>query len=38
MHGGVTSDCPHRERLGYTGDGQLTCNAVMTELDAEGNG
>ena len=35
MHGGVTSDCPHRERLGYTGDGQLTCNAVMTELDAE---
>lgn len=34
MHGGVPSDCPHRERLGYTGDGQLTCNAVLTELDA----
>lgn len=33
MHGGVPSDCPHRERLGYTGDGQLTCDAVMTELD-----
>lgn len=35
MHSGVPSDCPHRERLGYTGDGQLTCNAVMTEFDAE---
>ncbi len=23
MHGGVPSDCPHRERLGYTGDGQF---------------
>lgn len=36
MHGSIPSDCPHRERLGYTGDGQLTCNAVMTQLDAEG--
>ena len=35
MHGSVPSDCPHRERLGYTGDGQLTCNAVMTQLDAQ---
>lgn len=35
MHGGVPSDCPHRERLGYTGDGQLTCNAVITEFDAK---
>lgn len=35
MHSGVPSDCPHRERLGYTGDGQLTCNAVLTEFDAE---
>lgn len=35
MHGGVPSDCPHRERLGYTGDGQLTCNAVFTQFDAE---
>ena len=35
MHGGVPSDCPHRERLGYTGDGQLTCGAVMTQMDAE---
>lgn len=30
MHCGVPSDCPHRERLGYTGDGQLTCDAAMT--------
>ncbi len=33
-HGGVPSDCPHRERLGYTGDGQLTCDAAMLMLDA----
>lgn len=24
LHCGVPLDCPHRERLGYTGDGQLT--------------
>lgn len=35
MHGGVPSDCPHRERLGYTGDGQLTCGAVMMQTDAK---
>lgn len=29
QHGGVPSDCPHRERLGYTGDGQITAEAVM---------
>lgn len=34
-HGGIPSDCPHRERLGYTGDGQLTCDAAMLMLDAE---
>ncbi len=34
MHGGVPSDCPHRERLGYTGDGQVTCDAAMLMLDA----
>ena len=33
MHGGIPSDCPHRERLGYTGDGQLVCDAGMTMLD-----
>ena len=36
IHGCVPSDCPHRERLGYTGDGQLTADAVMTVFDAEG--
>ncbi|MBQ9415653.1 MAG: family 78 glycoside hydrolase catalytic domain [Clostridia bacterium] len=29
MHAGVPSDCPHRERLGYTGDGQVSCEAAM---------
>ena len=32
----IPSDCPHRERLGYTGDGQLTSNAVMDCFEAEG--
>lgn len=34
-HGGVPSDCPHRERLGYTGDGQLTAETAMLLLDTE---
>lgn len=33
MHGGVPSDCPHRERLGYTGDGQLTAESAMLTLN-----
>ncbi|MBQ3225186.1 MAG: family 78 glycoside hydrolase catalytic domain, partial [Oscillospiraceae bacterium] len=35
MHTGLPSDCPHLERRGYTGDGQLTCNAVLTIFDAQ---
>lgn len=35
MHCGVVSDCPHRERLGYTGDGQLVCDTAMLLLDGE---
>lgn len=35
VHCCVPSDCPHRERLGYTGDGQLACDAVMTCFDAK---
>ncbi len=35
MHGGITSDCPHIERRGYTGDGQLAGEAAMTLLDAK---
>lgn len=29
----IPSDCPHRERLGYTGDGQLTCDTAMYVFD-----
>lgn len=32
MHGGITMDCPHRERLGYTGDGQLVAESAMLTL------
>ncbi len=34
MHGSFPSDCPHRERLGYTGDGQITAPATMLLLDS----
>jgi len=34
MHGGIASDCPHRERSAYTGDGQVSCITVMHNLDA----
>ncbi len=34
MHGSFPSDCPHRERLGYTGDGQITAPAAMLMLDS----
>lgn len=34
MHGGVASDCPHRERSAYTGDGQVACSMVMHNFDA----
>jgi alpha-L-rhamnosidase len=34
MHGGVASDCPHRERAPYTGDGQVACITVMHNFDA----
>lgn len=35
MHTGHPSDCPHLERRGYTGDGQVTCHAVLSALDAK---
>lgn len=35
MHCGVPSDCPHIERLGYTGDGQLCAEAVMLMTDSK---
>jgi alpha-L-rhamnosidase len=34
MHGGIASDCPHRERSPYTGDGQVACVTVMHNLGA----
>ncbi len=33
MHGGIASDCPHRERAPYTGDGQVAMNTVMSNFD-----
>lgn len=35
MHTGHPSDCPHLERRGYTGDGQVTCHAVLSIFDAK---
>lgn len=35
MHGGIASDCPHRERSPYTGDGQVACVTVMHNFDAK---
>ncbi|MBN2482552.1 MAG: family 78 glycoside hydrolase catalytic domain [Bacteroidales bacterium] len=34
MHGSIASDCPHRERSPYTGDGQVACVTVMHNFDA----
>lgn len=33
-HGSFPSDCPHRERLGYTGDGQICAQTAMLMFDA----
>lgn len=35
FHGGIASDCPHRERSPYTGDGQVCMPVVMANYDAE---
>lgn len=35
LHIGHPSDCPHLERRGYTGDGQLTCHAVFSIFGAK---
>lgn len=34
LHTGHPSDCPHIERRGYTGDGQVTCHAALSVLGA----
>jgi len=33
LHGGIPSDCPHRERRGYTGDGQIAAEAAIFTFD-----
>ncbi len=33
MHCAVISDCPHREKRAYTGDGQIVASAVMYTMD-----
>ena len=33
FHGSVSSDCPHRERLGYTGDGQVIVESSIYTYD-----
>lgn len=33
VHGGIPSDCPHRERRGYTGDGQISAKAAIYNFD-----
>ena len=33
LHGGIMSDCPHREKSPYTGDGQVCCETVMANYD-----
>lgn len=35
MHGGIASDCPHRERSAYTGDAQVSCVTVMHNFDVK---
>ena len=34
MHSATASDCPHRERLPYTGDGEVAMGAVVSYFDA----
>ncbi|MDD2437108.1 MAG: family 78 glycoside hydrolase catalytic domain [Massilibacteroides sp.] len=33
FHGSISSDCPHRERLGYTGDGQVLTESSILLFD-----
>lgn len=35
MHGSIASDCPHRERSAYTGDGQVVMNTVMYNFETD---
>jgi len=33
LHGSISSDCPHRERLGYTGDGQVAMESAILSFN-----
>lgn len=33
FHGSISSDCPHRERLAYTGDGQVIVESSLLSFD-----
>lgn len=33
FHGSISSDCPHRERLAYTGDGQVIVESSLFTFD-----
>ncbi len=33
LHCGAITDCPHREKRPYTGDGQIVANAVLYTMD-----
>lgn len=35
MHLGVASDCPHREKGPYTGDGEVSCTMVLHTFGAQ---
>lgn len=35
MHGSIASDCPHRERSPYTGDGQISCATTMYNFNVQ---
>lgn len=35
MHAGIPSDCPHREKLGYTADGQLITESALLCFDCD---
>jgi alpha-L-rhamnosidase len=35
LHGSLSSDCPHRERLGYTGDGQVAMESALLSFDMQ---
>ncbi|GAA4327036.1 glycoside hydrolase family 78 protein [Mucilaginibacter gynuensis] len=33
FHGSISSDCPHRERLAYTGDGQVAMESALLSFN-----